>query len=386
MLKRQIRKKIDELRSKYPVIQVTGPRQSGKTTLVKQIFKDYKYKNLENPDERLIAQKDPRSFLKLGSGQKMIIDEVQMVPELVSFIQVEVDEQKINGQFVITGSQNFKISETVSQSLAGRVAIFELLPLSYEELGKYKDKLEIAELLWKGFFPAVYSRNISPVDFYRDLTNTYITRDVRSIKNIGNLSNFQRFLGLLAGRVGQLLNKVSLADDVGISVKTVEEWLSILEASYLVVRLQPFFENVSKRLVKSPKVYFSDTGLVAYLLGINSVEELKKHFIYGSLFENFIIMEKLKYVYNHRKNEGLYFWRDSKGVEIDLLVDRGLNKSLVEIKLGQTFNSDFLKNIKKVSPLLEGKYRLAKYLVYGGEGYGQTSGVMVQNWRQFVKI
>lgn len=383
MIQRAITPKILELSTKYPVLQITGPRQSGKTTLVKEVFKDYEYVNLESPDQRSLALRDPRRFLHLGTGQKMIIDEVQEVPDLVSYMQVEVDEQKINAQFVITGSQNFAISETVSQSLAGRVAIFELLPFSYAELRDTLSSDELTSILLRGFYPTIYSQGTDPADFYSDLTNTYITRDVRQIKNIGDLSTFQRFLELLAGRVGQLLNMSSLANDVGISVQTVERWLSILEASYLILRLQPFFENVSKRLVKSPKVYFTDPGLVAYLLGINSVEELEKHFIYGALFENFIIIDQLKSIYNQRKNERLYFWRDNRGVEIDLLVDKGLQKSLIELKAGRTYNSDFLSNIEAVKPLLEGKYEVDSYLVYQGDLEQQIRDTKLVNWRNF---
>lgn len=376
--------KILELSEKYPVIQVTGPRQSGKTTLVRDLFPNYEYKNLENPDERSYAKSDPRAFLKLGSGTKMIIDEVQEVPDLVSYIQVEVDENKINSQFIITGSQNFAISETVSQSLAGRVGIFELLPFSYTELKETRRDLEINEMMLNGMFPSVRANSFASIDFFRDFTNTYITKDVRSIKNIGDLSTFQRFLELLAGRVGQIINMSSLSNDVGISVKTVEQWLSILEASYLIIRLQPFFENTRKRLVKSPKVYFTDTGLVAYILGINSIDELSKHYLYGSLFENFIIIEKLKELYNTRRNERLYFWRDNKGVEIDLIVDKGLEKDLVEIKSSRTYSGDSLKNLNLVSPILKDKYEIKSYLVNMGEYNQVVQDIKIQNWKHFL--
>jgi len=385
MIKREISDKIKELSSKYPVIQITGPRQSGKTTLVKELFSDYEYKNLENLDQRLIAEEDPKRFLALGSGKKMIIDEVQEVPSLMSYIQTEVDEQKINSQFVITGSQNFKIAETVSQSLAGRVAIFELLPFSYSEISSTKfGSLSTEELVYTGFFPGIYKQNISPIDFYRNFTNTYVTKDVRQIKNIGNLSTFQRFLGLLAGRVGQVLNMSSLANDTGISAKTIEQWLSLLEASYLIIRLQPYFENTSKRLIKSPKIYFTDTGLVCYLLGIDSKEELEKHFIYGSLFENFVILDKLKHIFNSGENSRLYFWRDNKGVEVDLIEDRGLDKNLIEIKSSKTFNIDFVKNIKSVRKVLEDRYTLNSYIVYDGDVEQEIHDSKIVNWRHFL--
>lgn len=379
MIKREIVKAINQVKTKYPIIQITGPRQSGKTTLARQMFGDYLYKNLENPDERRIAIDDPKSFLELGTGRRMIIDEIQEVPELTSYMQTEVDERKIPAQFVITGSQNFKISQTVSQSLAGRVALFELLPFSYREIAK-KKKRQMNRLLLNGFFPPVIDKDIPAKDFYRDYTNTYITRDVRQLRNIGDLSTFQRFLELTAGRVGQLLNLTSLANDTGISVKTVEQWISILEASYLVVRLQPFFENTTKRLVKSPKIYFTDTGLVCYLLGIGSTEELVKHFCYGALFENFVIIERLKEIYNQRLNQRLYFWRDNKGVEVDLIVDKGLEKELVEIKTSKTYATDFAKNLLQVQNELKKKYDTTASVVYQGNLEQSVNGVRLMNW------
>lgn len=379
MIKRDIVKAINQVKTKYSIIQITGPRQSGKTTLARLMFGGYLYKNLENPDERRIAIDDPKSFLELGTGRKMIIDEIQEVPELTSYMQTEVDERKIPAQFVITGSQNFKISQTVSQSLAGRAALFELLPFSYREIAK-KKKRQINRLLLNGLFPPVIDKDIPAKDFYRDYTNTYITRDVRQIKNIGDLSTFQRFLELTAGRVGQLLNLTSLANDTGISVKTVEQWISILEASYLVVRLQPFFENTTKRLVKTPKIYFTDTGLVCYLLGIGSTEELTKHFCYGALFENFVIIERLKEIYNQRLNQRLYFWRDNKGVEVDLIVDKGLEKEMVEVKTSKTYATDFTKNLLQVENELKKKYRTTASVVYHGNLEQLVNGVRLINW------
>lgn len=383
MIQRKIADAINQVKTKYPVIQITGPRQSGKTTLAQGLFGDYVYKNLENPDERRMAIDDPRGFLELGTGKRMIIDEIQEVPELASYIQVEVDAQKIPAQFIITGSQNFKISQTVSQSLAGRVAIFELLPFSFNEIAR--QKLAIEQVILNGFFPPVIDKHIKPTDFYRDYTNTYITRDVRQIKNIGDLSTFQRFLELVAGRVGQLVNLTSLANDTGISVKTVEHWLSILEASYLIVRLQPFFENTPKRLVKSPKIYFTDTGLVCYLLGINSVEELSKHFSYGALFENFLIIERLKSIYNQRLNQKLYFWRDNKGVEIDLVVSKGLEQELTEIKASKTFSPEFSKNLIQVQSVLKKKYQTTLSVVYQGDIEQEIHDVTLMNWIHYLE-
>lgn len=379
MIKREAEIKIKELKTKYPVLLITGPRQSGKTTLVKKLFPKYTYKNLEIPDLRLAAKTDPKKFLGIGTKEKMIIDEIQEVPELTSYIQAEVDEQEIKSHFILTGSQNFQISQTVTQSLAGRVSQFELLPLSYSELSS-KHTLTLDNYLYSGSYPRLYTENISPIDFFRDYVNTYITRDLRSLKNIGNLTNFQRFMQLLAGRVGQLFNATALANEVGVDIKTIQNWLSVLEASYISFQLQPYYENFGKRLIKSSKIYFYDTGLVAYLLGINSISELKNHFAYGSLFENLIISEYTKKIWNSRLNEKLYFWRDKSGTEIDLFIDKGLDKTLIEIKSSQTFRSNMLPNLHKVGDILEKKYQLNKKVIYQGSVTQEVNGIDLINW------
>ncbi len=378
MIKREAEKKLRELQNKYLVLLITGPRQSGKTTLAKKMFPDYIYRNLEAPDVRLMAQEDPRSFLALGSGQKMILDEIQEVPELVSYIQTEVDEQQIKSQYVLTGSQNLQISEAVTQSLAGRVSQFELLPLTYQEL-KTKYEVGLDEYLFSGSYPGLYVNQIEPSDFFRDYINTYITRDVRSLRNIGNLSNFQKMMQLLAGRIGQILNMSSLASEVGVEVKTIQSWISVLEASYIVFKLQPYYENFGKRLIKSSKIYFYDVGLATYLLGIRKVEELKQHFAYGSLFENLVIGEKLKQIENRRLHERLYFWRDRHGTEVDLVVDRGLEKVLVEIKASRTFKPEMLVSLNKVAEIMGKKYRVKRELAYQGEIEQVVRGVKVKN-------
>ncbi len=380
MIKRTISKKIKSLSNKYPVILVTGPRQSGKTTLVRNLFPDYEYKNLENSNEKLAASKDPRGFLNIDSGQKIIIDEFQEVPEIASFVQTEVDKQDIMSQFVLTGSQNLKISQTVSQSLAGRVANFELLPLSYNELAKSNKSISLDKYIFNGSYPRKYERNIDMSDFYRDYIDTYVTRDVRLIKNIGNLTNFQRFMQLLAGRVGQILNLSSISDDVGVSVKTIDSWLSILEASYIVFRLQPYYENFGKRAIKSPKVYFYDTGLLCYMLGINSIKELSIHYIYGHIFENLIILEKLKNIWNKRLNEKIYFWRDNHGNEIDLLIDKGLDKVAIEIKSSRTFSKNSLKGLNTFKSIVPTKYNLKTQLIYAGDIEQSVNGHELINW------
>lgn len=377
MIKREAEAKIKELQSKYLVLLVMGPRQSGKTTLVRKLFPDYVYRNLEAPDVRLMAMEDPRSFLALGSGQKMILDEIQEVPELVSYIQTEVDERQIKAQYVLTGSQNLQISAAVTQSLAGRVGQIELLPLTYEEL-KTKYPVGLDEYLLAGSYPRLYVEQIKPSDFFRDYVNTYVTRDVRTLRNIGNLSDFQRMMQLLAGRVGQILNMSALASEVGVETKTIKSWLSVLEASYIVFRLQPYYENFGKRVVKSPKLYFYDTGLVTYLLGIRGVAELRQHFAYGSLFENLVIAEKLKRIENRRLQERLYFWRDKHGTEVDLVVDRGLEKVLVEIKASRTFKPEMMVSLDKVAKVMGERYRVRRELVYQGEMGQEVKGVRIR--------
>jgi len=386
MIQRTISKKILELRSKYPVIAITGPRQSGKTILAQELFPDYEYHNLENVDALSVAKQDPKSFLKTGSGQRMIIDEIQKLPELLSYLQVEVDAQKIDGQFVITGSQNFAISEHISQSLAGRVADFTLLPLSYTEVrqSKYADHFTgHKQCMLQGFYPRALVKAIKPVDFFRDYLSTYVERDVRQIKNIGDLALFQKFLQLLAGRVGQLLNYSSLSNDVGVTFKTIESWLSILEASYIVYRLQPYYENYGKRVMKTPKVYFYDIGLLCYLLRINSQTELTSHFAYGQIFENFIITELLKNQVHLRKNEKSYFWRTSNATEVDVIIDRGGIKQGIEIKAAQTFNTDMLKGLTQWRNLNPDQNGLT-VVVYTGEIEQKILDHQILNWQTFL--
>lgn len=388
MIHRTISSKILELREKYPVVSITGPRQSGKTSLAQELFPNYIYYNLENLDSLALAKNDPKNFIKVGSGKRIIIDEVQKFPELLSYIQVEVDSQKIDGQFVITGSQNFSIAESISQSLAGRVANFTLLPLSYSEArgstygGLFADS---KQSILRGFYPRSLVKDIHPEDFYRDYLSTYVERDVRQIKNVGDLSIFQKFLQLLAGRVGQLVNFSSLANDVGVNYKTIKSWLNILEASYIVYSLQPYYENFGKRVTKSPKIYFYDTGLLCHLLKINSVNKLETHYAYGQIFENFVITEVYKNNFNLRKNEQLYFWRDSNGNEVDMVIDRGENKRGIEIKAGQTFNSEMLKGLLQWQSL-DPKKNIPTNLVYNGKLEQQVNNHEVINWKTFLSV
>lgn len=382
MIKRSITPKIKKLSSLYPVIAITGPRQSGKTTLARELFPKHLYLNLENLDLLAAARVDPRSFLRLGSKQKIIIDEIQKLPDLFSYIQVEVDEQKISGQFIITGSQQFDLSEKISQSLAGRVANFVLLPLAISEIGRVP---EYARLAIDGFYPRVYDRPVPPKDYYRDYLSTYVERDIRQIKNIGDLSSFQRFLQLVSGRVGQIVNLSSLASDTGVSHRTVESWLSVLEASYIIFRLQPYFQNFGKRVIKSPKLYFYDTGLLCYLLGINSPGELNTHFATGHIFENIVIADYLKRVFNSRSSEKLYFFRDNNGLELDLVVDRGKIQTGIEIKSSKSFNPEMLANLnawQKINPRAD----KSGYLIYNGEIEQKIGNNKIVNWKSFAAL
>jgi hypothetical protein len=382
MILRTAEKKIRKLAGYYPVISITGPRQSGKTTLVKKLFPKHYYVNLENPDVLLAAQSDPKTFLRLGLREKMIIDEILRFPELLSYIQTEVDEQKLDGQFIVTGSQNFSISEKVTQSLAGRVGNFTLPPLTIRELIKNSHKLKDYKILAvKGFYPKVYDKNIPPKEYFRDYLYTYVERDVRQLKNIGSLSNFQKFLQLTAGRVGQIVNTASLANDVGVDYKTIGSWLSILEASFIVFRLQPYINNFGKRVIKSPKVFFYDTGLLCYLLGIDTAEELAGHNLLGSVFENFIIADIYKNNLNSRSSDRLYFWRDSNGNELDLIIDEGVRLVPIEIKAGATYAGDMAKGINYWNNIVPNASDGT--IIYSGKTVGKIGNINVLNWFDF---
>lgn len=378
MIQRSAEKHLKSLFSYFPVLFVTGPRQSGKTTLVQKLFNDLPYVLLEFPDQRKLAMEDPRAFIAQYENGA-IFDEVQQVPELFSYLQGRVDENK-EARFVLTGSQNFLLNERISQSLAGRAGVSVLLPLSYKEIASDRKADTLEELIYNGFYPGLYNGNIPPELFYPSYTQTYLERDVRSLTNVGDLYQFNVFLKLCAGRVGQLLNITSLATDAGISVNTAKAWLSILETSYIIYRLQPYYKNFSKRLIKSPKLYFIDTGLACNLLGIKSKEQVIQHFAYGTLFENFIIMDILKERLSKGLRDGLFFWRDSKGVEIDLLIEEGDSLKAVEIKGGKTLSTDYFKNLAywaKLSDLSADN----SVVIYGGEIEQKTKLGKLINWK-----
>jgi uncharacterized protein len=384
MIKRLITSQIDRLKKGFPVIVVTGPRQSGKTTLIRKIFPDYQYFNLENPETLGIVENDPAGFINANT-HKVIIDEVQRVPQLVSYIQAAVEEQHIMGNFILSGSENLLISEKVNQSLAGRAAYINLLPLSIEELKSHEPVTDkVYEQIFTGFYPAIYDKGIKPVDYYDQYIATYVERDLKQISNITNLSLFRKFLALLAGRIGQLVNTSSLANDVGVAPNTIENWISILEASYLVFRLQPYYENYGKRYIKSSKIYFTDTGLACRLLGLTSASEVSKHYLVGGLFENLIIVELKKHILNHSKSAKLYFFRDSNGNEVDLLIDGGISQITIEIKSGATFSTDFLKGLEYWQKLKNDqphtKSSLPGFVIYNGNNAHKAQNYELLKW------
>lgn len=384
MIKRQIQEKLIQLSKQFPVVAVVGPRQSGKTTLVKMTFKDKEFQNLEEPDTRLFAQNDPRSFLS-SSKSGLIIDEVQRVPDLFSYIQSIVDENKAPGSFIITGSHNFLMQEKISQTLAGRVAILTLLPFSLEEIWSGGSVEDFSNYIFRGFYPPIYDRKIDPSDWYPNYIRTYLERDVRLIKNIPDLNSFTLFVKLCAGRIGQLLNLSSLAVEAGISVNTAKSWLSVLEASYITYRLEPHFQNFNKRLVKMPKLYFYDTGLACSLLGLESKVQVSTHYLVGALFENLILSDLIKYKMNYDLNNNFYFWRDKLGREVDCLIESGLDKIILEIKSGKTINEDFFNGLKFYKDLTNDK-NIFSYLVYGGQKEESRSSGEVLPWYKVTKV
>ncbi|MBQ9776973.1 MAG: ATP-binding protein, partial [Lentisphaeria bacterium] len=350
MIQRKIQAELAQLAQEYKVVTITGPRQSGKTTLAKMQFPDYDYVNLEDPETRSLAEKDAREFLHRHPAP-IIIDEIQRLPMLLSYIQVECDQSNKKGQYILTGSHQPALKAGISQSLAGRTAVLQLLPLSIEELLDAGIKLDRDEYIFKGFMPQLYEENIDITRFYRNYYMTYVERDARQLVNIRNFTAFETFIKLLAGRVGQLVNMQSLSNDVGVSSTTISEWLSILEASYIIFRLPPYFENFGKRLTKSSKIYFTEVGLAAYLLELENPGMVTRDPLMGNLFENMVIVEALKKRYNMGKDAGLYFFRDSNGMEIDLLQASARKLYPFEIKASRTYNREFAKNIKIFSKL-----------------------------------
>lgn len=362
---------------KFPIVALLGPRQSGKTTLVKELCPYKPYVNFEDLEKRAYALDDPKQFLAaypLGA----VFDEIQHVPQLLSYIQLQVDEMDQNGIFLLTGSQNFILNEKISQTLAGRIALQTLLPLSYQELGISDD---IYELILKGGYPRLHRFNLTPQEFYPSYIATYVERDVRQMKNIQDLTKFSKLLKLCAGNVGQIKNATYFSNDLGISQHTVSDWIDMLNLSYITFYLQPYYRNFNKRIIKNPKIYFYDTGLACYLLEIDTVLQLKNHPLKGALFENFVILEMLKNRLNQNIQKSFYYFRDQAQHEIDLIFEQGDNIYAVEIKTSQTIHSDFFKHLKYFQTLSD---QIKPYIVYGGYEHQKRQNIEVWGVRDWL--
>ena len=376
-IKRELEGYLSYISTKYPVVTLTGPRQSGKSTLVQHVFPEKKYVSLEDPDTQLFARQDPRGFL--NTYNNAVIDEAQKVPEIFSYIQTLVDNTDTPGQFILTGSSNFLLFEKITQSLAGRTAVLQLLPFSIREIHSIKGFTDYEDYLFTGFYPRIYKMDIHPGDFYPGYTKTYVERDVRTLRNIPDLIQFQLFVKLCAGRIGQLLNLSSLANDCGISHTTAKSWISVLEASFIIFLLRPHHKNFNKRLIKMPKLYFYDPGLAAYLLDIQSAEQVKTHYSKGALFELMIISEIMKRRLSQGQSAGVHFWRDKNGNEIDCLLESKGSLLPIEIKSGRTVSSDYFKGTDYFLKLA-GNLASKPYIVYGGTENQQRTTADVVSW------
>ena len=385
MIPRIAQGKILEMASKMPVISITGPRQSGKTTLARLAFPEYLYVNLELPENRELAEQDPKGFMRQYSNH-VIIDEVQYVPELFSYIQSAVDETGQNGMYILTGSNNFLLHKRISQSLAGRVYVFHLLPLSYNEMVAGQITFDgYEEYLLAGSYPRLYSQKLQVHDYYPSYIETYLERDIRQTDNIRDLRIFRQFLQICAGNTGQVVNLSDIGSRLGIDHKTARRWLGILEAAYVIYLLPSWHKNFNKRLIKSPKLYFYDTGIACSLLRVKTVDDLRIHFTLGSLFENMVITEILKDYYNMGERPELYFWRDHHGVEVDLIIDRGSTFSKVEIKSARTIHKEFLRNLSALDRYT-GRNKSASFIIYGGDAEQYRTNCTILSWRNTSQI
>jgi predicted AAA+ superfamily ATPase len=385
LVKRNATGALKKLAKEYPVVAITGPRQSGKTTLVRQVFATKPYASLEDPDQREFAGQDPRGFLaQFPKGA--VLDEVQRCPALLSYLQRVVDEARTPGMYILTGSQQFGLLSGVTQSLAGRVALLPLLPFSLGELDRLdRVPATVDALLVTGSYPPIHDRGLDPAVWYANYIATYLERDVRQLLNVHDLSNFQRFLRLCAGRTGQLLNLSALANDCGITHNTAKAWISVLEASFVVHLLPPHHANFNKRLVKTPKLYFLDTGLAAWLLGIKSAADLPAHALRGALFETWVLGELLKQRFEAGLTANLFFWRDRTGNEVDVLADEGAKLVPVEVKAGATLNSDYFTGLARWRQLA-GKKAGPAHLIYGGDALVTRADTRVVPWRRIGEL
>jgi predicted AAA+ superfamily ATPase len=383
VIRRSLAPKLTSLAHKFPVVTVTGPRQSGKTTLCRATFPDKPYVSFEAPDVREYAQRDPRGLIS-DYARGAVFDEVQRVPALLSYLQGEVDERPTAGRFILTGSANFGLLQTVSQSLAGRTAVLQLLPLSLEEIRRFPNPPEdLFTLLWQGAYPALYDRGLAPTDWFSAYVGTYVERDVRQILNVTDLVIFQTFLRLCAGHTGRLLNLSSLGGDAGVTHNTARAWLTVLEASYLAFRLPPFHANLKKRLVKTPKLHFYDPGLLCYLLGITSSQQLRQHPLRGPVFESWVVSEIVKARANLGLAPHLSFYRDRKGLEVDAILERGNELVAIEVKSGQTVAEDFLGSLRSFTGAFGARKRapaVTSVVIYGGTQRQRRSDALVLPW------
>jgi uncharacterized protein len=378
MIKRELVAELKAAAREYPVVTLVGPRQSGKTTLVQAVFPDKPYQSLEDPDVRRTAQLDPRGFLaEFPDG--CILDEIQRFPELLSYMQGIVDRRQSEGLFIVTGSHQPLLHQAISQSLAGRTALLTLLPFSLKELGQYNKKLEPFPLIVSGCFPRLHEKNLQPDRFFKGYFQTYVERDVRALINVKDLDQFQRFLTLIAGRIGQLVNYSSLGNDAGASSTTIKSWISVLKASYIVFELQPYYQNINKRVTKSSKLFFMDTGLAAYLLGISEAQQFARDPLRGGMYENFVILEFMKAYTNRGRLPQLFFYRDSHGNEVDLILKRGRKLFPIEIKSAMTFSESFLQGIDRFKEVVKSDQCEGGAVFFGGDQKTTIHGIRLAN-------
>ncbi len=384
MIKREMTSELLAMAQQYPIVALLGPRQSGKTTLVRETFVDKIYVNLEELDIRNYAQNDPRGFLA-NYPEGAIFDEIQNAPGLLSYLQVLVDERQQNGDFILTGSHQLEVHQAVTQSLAGRVALLTLLPLTISELSSADIAQTEDEYLFRGFYPRIYQQNLQPTKAYNNYLHTYVERDVHQLINVKDLSTFNKFMTLCAGRIGQELNMNSLSNEVGVSNHTIKQWLSILEASFLIILLQPYYENLGKRVVKSPKLYFIDVGFASNLLGITEIAQLQRDPLRGNLFENLVVMELIKSRYNQGWDPSLYFYRDNQRNEVDIIYKRANELIPIEIKSAKTFNQEFTKGLEYFSKLVGERCGL-KSVIYAGDQETKINNVQIVNYKHAAKL